>query len=63
LTAGSRVRAGALGRIASQREFHRPDWSDLVSHVSGVLKPFDFYFDFVVAEVEKLEALWDVYLR
>ena len=49
-----------LGKISSQREFHRPDWPDVVSQASGELESFDFYFDFVVGEVEKLKAIWNV---
>jgi predicted nucleotidyltransferase component of viral defense system len=50
-----------LGTIATQREFHRPDWPDVVSAVGpGELKDFDFYFDFVVDEVSRLKTRWDV---
>lgn len=48
-----------LARISEQREFHRPDWPAVVGSVSGELESFDFYFDAVVAAVQRLEPLWD----
>jgi hypothetical protein len=48
-----------LGRIRQYREFHRPDWPAVVAATSGQLQEFDFYFDFVVAQVEEhLKSLW-----
>jgi hypothetical protein len=44
--------------IRDQREFHRPDWPAVAASVAGPLKEFDFYFDFVVDQVEALKALW-----
>ena len=53
-----------LGRIAEHREFHRPDWPAVVQALTEEARrsagEFDFYFDFVLSEVEKLEPLWDV---
>jgi len=53
-----------LGHIAEHREFHRPDWpavlQALTEEASRSVHEFDFYFDFVLAQVEKLEPLWDV---
>ena len=48
-----------LGHMADTREFHRPDWPAVRDSVVGDLDPFDFYFDFVINEVKKLEALWN----
>jgi predicted nucleotidyltransferase component of viral defense system len=45
--------------IPHQREFHRPDWPSVQDSVSGKLEEFDFYFDFVVDQSRRLEALWD----
>jgi hypothetical protein len=47
-----------LGRIRDQREFHRPDWPSVEQTVASGLRDYDTYFNFVVAEVEKLKALW-----
>jgi len=47
-----------INRIRDFREFHRPDWSSVQLSVTGELKDFDFYFDFVLQEVELLKTLW-----
>jgi hypothetical protein len=49
-----------LSRIAEYREFHRPDWPKVRDAVSGRIREFDFYFDFVLQEVERLKPLWVV---
>ncbi|RYZ40207.1 MAG: hypothetical protein EOO71_17045 [Myxococcaceae bacterium] len=39
------------------REFHRRSWSAVESAVTGeALESFDFYFDFVCVEIERLQA-------
>ena len=47
-----------LSKIRNQREFHRPDWPSVKTATSEKLEEFDYYFDFVVREVEGLHALW-----
>jgi hypothetical protein len=47
-----------LGRIKDQREFHRADWPSVQTTTTGALEDFDFYFDFVLQEIEPLHALW-----
>lgn len=47
-----------LSNIGRERESHRPDWQSVIDATTGDLQPFDFYFDFVVREVERLESLW-----
>jgi hypothetical protein len=47
-----------IPRINEYREFHRPDWPSVEASVSGELKDFDFYFDFVVEQAERLKSLW-----
>lgn len=47
-----------LASIAETREFHRPDWDDVRGSVVGEVFDFDFYFDYVLDEVRKLESLW-----
>jgi len=47
-----------LGNVSGYREFHRPDWPSVVDSVSEGLMEFDFYFDFVLAEIDRLKPLW-----
>lgn len=47
-----------LGRIEKYKDFHSQDWPSVVASVSGDLKDFGYYFDFVVAQVDRLESLW-----
>jgi len=47
-----------LATIGEHREFHRPDWPAVVASVAGSVMDFDFYFDFVVEQVQALEPLW-----
>jgi predicted nucleotidyltransferase component of viral defense system len=48
-----------LPLIPGQREFHLPDWSNVQNSVSGELRGFDFYFEFVLEQTRRLKALWD----
>jgi hypothetical protein len=56
--AAKEVPLNLLTRVADQREFHRPDWPAVVASVGQRLEEFDFYFDFVLGEIAKLETLW-----
>ena len=47
-----------IRKIPDYREFHRVDWPSVEASVSGELKSYDFYFDFLVGEIGRLEALW-----
>jgi hypothetical protein len=47
-----------MGLIASYRDFHRLDWPSVRATVTGKVKPFDFYFDYVLGVVQRLESLW-----
>lgn len=53
-----------LGSIPAHREFHRPDWPAvllaLTEDARRSVRDFDFYFDFVLAQVDGLKALWYV---
>jgi hypothetical protein len=49
-----------LGRLEESREFHRPDWPSVVDSVEGDVEPYDFYFDWLLAQTERLHALWNV---
>jgi len=45
--------------IEKYREFHRQDWPSVELTVSGELKTFDFYFDYVISLVNSLQPLWE----
>lgn len=47
-----------LSKISEYREFHQPDWPAVITSVNQPVKGFDFYFDFVLAEVSRLKTLW-----
>ncbi len=47
-----------LPNMSGEREFHRADWAAVVASTEGALEPFDFFFDFVLGQVERLKALW-----
>jgi len=47
-----------MALIEKYREFHRQDWPSVEATVGQKLKPFDFYFDYVLSVVKKLESLW-----
>lgn len=58
--AAKKVPLSLLPRIAETREFHRPDWDAVRATVAGEVLAFDFYFDFVIGEVSRLETLWEM---
>ncbi len=47
-----------LPKISTVREFHRSDWPKVEQATARLEGTFDDYFDFVVAQVERLEPLW-----
>lgn len=53
-----KVPLALLKNLARERERHRPDWPAVLASTTGQLQEFDFYFDFVLARVESLKALW-----
>ncbi|OGF04777.1 MAG: hypothetical protein A2W00_00615 [Candidatus Eisenbacteria bacterium RBG_16_71_46] len=53
-----RVPLALLARIADTRELHLPDWDAVKDTVQGQVFDFDVYFDFVLEELSKLDALW-----
>ena len=57
-----RVPLPLLGLMANYREFHRRDFQAVkdTTKPGVVLKDFEFYFDFVLALVERLKPLWNV---
>lgn len=56
--AAKHVPTSLLGKLAQQREYHRLDWPNVRTTVGGPLEEFDFYFDFVLQEIEPLHSLW-----
>jgi hypothetical protein len=51
-----------LARIADMREFHALGFDQVKATMKPgvILKPFDYYCDFVVDQCKRLEALWNV---
>ena len=56
--AAKSVPLSLLGKIKDQREYHRPDWPNVITSVAEKLEEFDFYFDSVVGNIEPLHTLW-----
>ncbi len=54
--AAKEVPLALLLNVETQRSFHAADWDAVRQSVSGELKGFDFYFDFVLSLVEKLKS-------
>lgn len=57
--AAKEVSLELLPLIPKHREFHRPDWPSVESTVSGDLREFDFYVEFVAAQIDLLKPLWE----
>ncbi len=50
-----------LAHVEEYREYHRSDWAAVLNAIpSGRPRLYDFYVDFVIAEVRKLQPLWVV---
>ncbi len=45
-----------IDRIKDTRSFHRTDWAGVTETIGNTSQEFDFYFDFVVSLIERLEA-------
>jgi hypothetical protein len=56
--AAKEVPLSLLGKLPGQREYHRVDWPNVRASVAESLEEFDFYFDFVLREIEPLHSLW-----
>ena len=57
--AAKSVDLGLLNKIENYQEFHGQDWRSVEDTVFGDLNTFDFYFDFVVKQVQLLKSLWE----
>lgn len=53
-----RVPLSFLKNLSDERGFHQTDWPAVISTTHGELQPFDFYFDFVLEQVELLKPFW-----
>lgn len=54
--AAKEVPTSLLLKIETTKDFHVTDWPAVEQMVSGELKEFDFYFNYVVSLVEKLKT-------
>lgn len=59
--ASKRVPLEFIGRIRDTRDYHKQEFEAVKDTVyrGTELKEFDFYFDYVVSECEKLNSLWE----
>jgi hypothetical protein len=58
--AAKQVPVRLLSEIPTAREFHRSDWPSVETSVGGVLlQPFDFYYDFLVDQIQTFKVLRD----
>lgn len=48
-----------MKQIVNHRELHRSDWPSVVQTITERPNEFDYYFDFVVEQVGRLESLWN----
>jgi Nucleotidyl transferase AbiEii toxin, Type IV TA system len=55
--AAKSVPLSLLAKIEDYREFHRPDWASVELTAAEKLETFDFYFDFVLQQVQLLKSL------
>lgn len=57
-----RVPLALLGQIHETRDFHALGYPEVRAAMKpGIeVQPFDYYFDFVVGHLQKLESLWNV---
>lgn len=54
--AAKSVPLSLIRNIKNARDYHAVDWPAVEQSVSGEIREFDFYFDFVVGLAERLEA-------
>jgi len=47
-----------IPQIAESKEQHRPDWPSVEAAVTGPLRSFDDYFEFVAEQIQSLKPLW-----
>lgn len=48
-----------ISRISKYRDYHGQDWPSVELSVAGELRSFDFYFDFLIDQIQLLKALWE----
>lgn len=50
-----------LSSLAGEHDFHAPDWASVQNTIPpGRPRSYDFYFNFVIEQVKKLQPLWVV---
>lgn len=59
--AAKKVPLSLLNKLVEYRDFHRADWPGVLVTVrpGQQVQNFDFYFDFVLSLISKLEPLWN----
>lgn len=55
--AAKEVPLSLLAKVGDQRNFHRDDWPSVRATVAEQLEEFDYYFDFVLKQIEPLHSL------
>lgn len=58
--AAKEVSLALIRKVADVRDLHRGDWPSVRDSVSGKLEEFDFYFNYVVDQIQLLKPLWVV---
>lgn len=52
------VNPALISRIGEYRDYHGQDWPSVELSVAGELRSFDFYFDFLIDQIQLLKTLW-----
>lgn len=52
------VPLSTLRELAQYKDFHEQDWPSVIASIPTA-QAFDFYFEYVLAKVQELEALWN----
>jgi hypothetical protein len=55
--AAKKVPLSFLSLISGERESHRADWDAVINSATEELRDYDYYFDFVIDLVKKLDAV------
>ena len=53
-----KVPLNLVPRITDYRNFHKQDWQSVRDSVSSDVYEFDYYFDYVLGQVQHLKSLW-----
>lgn len=58
--AAKHVPLNLLEAVGDFREFHRADWVSVEDALTETAASYDLYFDFVLAQISRLETFWNV---